>query len=677
MQNIEQTVAKTFQTNLEYFSKEHPKLYKKLLILNQAIGDGSYIEKYSLEYKDTYFDIVELETQQYLYNQDSNIHAKILAKDINFKKSEGVVESFYNQNITNQQVSYYDKKTPIDGPIWASAKIINYANTLKSQNDEMKSIDKFIFSGVGLGIHLLTIQQKVNASYIFIIEDNLELFRLSLFVTPYNILAKTATLFLSVMETEYDFTKSFESFFLKAYNYNQYIKYSIFSSINIKHIKQIQAYVVSAQYLSFPYSSQLKELLKAPEYLIQGYPFLNISSTHNNDFLDDKPVLLLASGPSLGNNIQWLKENHHKFVIIAVLTTSQILYKANIKPDIIVHIDAGLKNWTSFIKDIDVKAFFKDTLILFSSVITRELVDKFDKNNAYCFETASDYKREFGIITSPSVGETTYALSLILGAKNLYLLGLDLALDPKTNLTHSKEHISSKEVKQSLDQKQEQYTDLRKSTIKIKGNFLNEVSTLPLFQTSIAGFNRFSKLYLTKQQNVYNLNNGAYLEGTIPLHVEELETKNLSTLDKKEKFDKLKKFLNSISEDKINNQDIDNLQKQLNEAQRLYDYLEEFNKNVNTSNYSIYMKSFYSLSSEFINIDKEEKEDINIVFHSYLMYVTGYIFDIFNTKNLKNTKRHLKKVNKIFVEQCKKILDLYITTMEVYLEFAEAQNKKD
>jgi len=677
LQNIEQNVVKTFQDNLEYFSKEHPEVYKKILILNQAISDGSYTEKYSLEYKDTYFDAVELETQQYLYNQDSNLHAKKLAKDINFKKSEGVLESFYKQNVTDTQVAYYDTKVPIDGPVWAAAKIINYVNSLKSNNDEMKSIDKFIFSGVGLGIHLLTIQQKINASVLFIIEDNLELFRLSLFVIPYNILANTATLFLSIMEDKEEFSDSLGLFYLKAYNYNHYIKYSVFSSSNIKHIKDIQSFIVSSQFLSFPYSSELKELLKAPEYLIQSYPFLNLSKVHNNKFINNKPVLLLAAGPSLDNNLQWLKENYHKFVIIAILATTNTLYKAGIKPDIIVHIDAGLHNWKSFIKDIEVQDFFKDTLVLLSSVITRELIDKFDKKNVYCFESASDYKKDFDTITSPSIGETTYALSLVLGAKELYLLGLDLALDPKTNLTHSKEHISSKEIKQSTTAEESQYVGLTDTAIKIKGNFLESILTLPLFQTSIAGFNRFSKRYLTEEQKVYNLNNGAYLEGTIPLHVEQISTKKFKTLDKQDKFNELKSFLNTISEDTLNTKDIDNLNKQLNEALRLYNYLEEFDNNVNTSNYSIYMKSFYTLSSEFINLNQEEKLNINTVFHSYLMYVTGYIFDIFNTKDLKNTKRHLKKVNKIFVEQSKKILDLYITTMEVYVEFAEAQNKKD
>jgi len=675
MSNIEQQAIEKFNENLLYFEKKHPELFKKLSLLNLAIQNGSYTEKYALDYKENYFDVLELASNTYLYSCNSTEHAKELAKQINFKKSEGVIESFYNQNITQKQVDYYDGNVPIDGPLWAAAKIINYTNSVKSKNDEMKTIDKFVFSGVGLGIHLLTIQHKISASYLFIIEDNLELFRLSLFVTPYYILANNTELTFSVMQNNREFRVSFESFFVKAYNYNHYIKYSVLSSTNIKHIKTIQSYIVSAQFLSFPYTSQLKELLKAPEYLIQGYPFVDFSSIHENKLLDSKPVLLIASGPSLGNNIEWLKENQDKFIIIAVLSSIKTLNKHNIKPNIVINIDASTRS-PRLLEGVDVKEFFNQTLLILSSVVTRKLIDSFEKKNTYCFETASDYKKGFNTLTAPSVGESAYAVSLLLGTKELYLLGLDLALDPETNLTHSQEHHDSRKLTHS-SKEDDNYMKLNDSTVKIKGNFLPEVLTLPVYQTSIEGFNRFTERYLTNNQKVYNLNNGAYLEGTIPLHVEDVDVNSFKNIDKNSTYNELKKILNTISEDKLNQKDISNLKQQLNEAKRLGKYVQEFKSNVNTSNYSIYMQSFYTLSSELISIKNEEKLNINIVLYTYLVYVTGHIFNLFNTKDLKNIKRHMKKINKIFTEEIMKILNLYITTMEVYLEFAEAQNKKD
>jgi hypothetical protein len=63
--------------------------------------------------------------------------------------------------------------------------------------------------------------------------------------------------------------------------------------------------------------------------------------------------------------------------------------------------------------------------------------------------------------------------------------------------------------------------------------------------------------------------------------------------------------------------------------------------------------------------------DINRVFSAYLQYIASYIFDIFNTKQLKNQKRHVKKINEIYIRQLLKILNLYLTTMNVYKEWAE------
>lgn len=77
MNSIEKKALNTFQINLTYFAKDHPKIYKKIDILNQAIENGAYKEKYSLEYKNGYFDVLDLTSNQYLYNQDSNKHAKV------------------------------------------------------------------------------------------------------------------------------------------------------------------------------------------------------------------------------------------------------------------------------------------------------------------------------------------------------------------------------------------------------------------------------------------------------------------------------------------------------------------------------------------------------------------------------------------------------------------------
>ena len=68
----------------------------------------------------------------------------------------------------------------------------------------MKNLLKFIFCGVGLGFHIAEIQNKVKSSLIFIMEDNLEIFRLSLFTTNYQSISEQARLFFSIMDDDID-----------------------------------------------------------------------------------------------------------------------------------------------------------------------------------------------------------------------------------------------------------------------------------------------------------------------------------------------------------------------------------------------------------------------------------------------------------------------------------------
>lgn len=668
MHSIEQQAVETFKKNLLYFAEKQEKIYEKINILTQAIENGSYKEKYSLEYVNNSFDVLHIESGQYLYNKNSEGYTDILVKKVNYKKSDSVIESFYNQNITEEHVKFYDGKVPANDPLFAAAKIIHYANSVTSKNDEMKNIAKFIFCGVGLGLHINKIVDKIKASHLFIIEDNLELFRLSMFTTDYQALSERAELVFSVMDNDSDFQKAFNSFFSKGYNHNHYLKYSLFSQNDIAKIKRIQNFIVISPYLTYPYTSHIRELLKAPEYLIQNYPFLDVSKIHSNSPMESLPILLIASGPSLENNAKWLQENQNKFFIISVLSSLKTLNRLNVKPDIVINMDASTASPRN-IEGVDVDSFLDRTLFILSSVVTRKLIDSFPKEKVYCFETASRYKQNFGTLTAPSIGETSYALSLILGAKELYLLGLDLALDPETKRSHSKEHHDSRVLEEEAQN--DQYTELGKTVSYTKGNFIDQVPTLPVFALSVLALNAFSKKYLVNNQKVFNLNNGAFLEGAIPMHPENVDTASLAVLDKKSTINTIKSYFDSISENSLNELDRDFLDRQIEEAQRILNYTHEFRESTPTSNYDAYMQKFYLLSKEMVNLAHKETNDINVILYYYQFYIGSYIFDMFNTKGLKNNKRHLKKIHLIFTEQLIKILDLYITTLLVYKKFAE------
>jgi len=58
----------------------------------------------------------------------------------------------------------------------------------------------------------------------------------------------------------------------------------------------------------------------------------------------------------------------------------------------------------------------------------------------YLFENGTNYKKNFGSFSAFCAGSATYMILLALGVKELFLLGLDLAVSRETLQTHSKEY---------------------------------------------------------------------------------------------------------------------------------------------------------------------------------------------------------------------------------------------
>ncbi|MCF6309493.1 MAG: DUF115 domain-containing protein [Sulfurimonas sp.] len=670
MNSIEDQALQTYQNNMDYFSTQHPEVYKKLNLLNIAIETGQYKEKYSLEYKNNYFDIQELESQQFLYGENSNEISKKVAKKVNHTKTENVIETFYNQNLSENYAQQFHDIIEISySPLYATSNLIFYTTkNAPKATTTLKRLEKYIFFGVGNGKHLELIQNKIKSSKVLIIEDDLELFRLSLFTIDYNKVFENIKIFYSIAENNSEFKSTFENYLISGYNHNHYLKYTIFSENYISKIKKIQDIIITQNYIAYPYATQLKNILKTPEYLVENYNYLNISEHVNNNFFVKKSVLLLAAGPSLLKQIDWVKANQNKFIIICVLASLQTLYKHNIKPDIVVNLDPD-EILLKFFKGIKVESFLSDTIFVFSSMVSKKVSNMVPKKNIYIFESNSHCKQNFGSITSPSVGELSYGLLLIFGIKTLYMLGLDLALDAETKRMYAnEEHERGGKLNNEME---DVYNHQLEHTVAyVKGNFLDKVPTIPIFKTSIHDFGMLHDMYQKPDQTVYNLSDGAFLKGTIPLKIEDFNLTNMDIFSKPLR-NELENFFQSFSQNHVNQDDTDYISEALNEGIYLFDTLKDYNLKKSYPNLDLYMLTLSQLINTLIGKEKEKALDINYIMYSYFLYITPYIFDFFNTKELSNNKKHIKKINTILVSQIEKILNIYIKTMHVYKLFAE------
>ena len=157
----------------------------------------------------------------------------------------------------------------------------------------------------------------------------------------------------------------------------------------------------------------------------------------------DIPAIIVSAGPSLNKNILDLKKAVGKACIIATDTAMKPLLNAGIVPNMFVIVD-GLKPAVLFEhKDLSKaamvtmtgvsiepmkmhkgKKFFYNSGSMFENQILTELSEKEQKNRMLT-----------NLATAGSVATSAYSLAVVMGAKNVILVGQDLAMTG--NRTHA------------------------------------------------------------------------------------------------------------------------------------------------------------------------------------------------------------------------------------------------
>jgi len=145
-----------------------------------------------------------------------------------------------------------------------------------------------------------------------------------------------------------------------------------------------------------------------------------------NRFIDlyknsNKPYVITASGPSLDNDLELLKENREKFNIISVGSSLRALMNKGIKPDAIVILDG---------KKIVKKQFEgyenEEIPLCFSAKASRWAVSDY-KGHKYIFNITDDDNDNIMIETQETVAVSAMDIAVKCGAKKIILLGQDLA----------------------------------------------------------------------------------------------------------------------------------------------------------------------------------------------------------------------------------------------------------
>lgn len=658
--SIESDAVNKYNKNLQFLKINHNKLYKKLELFDIAIQSGLKEENLVLEYKeDAFFDIFDKVNNSWMYEKNSIKYSEKRVEEVNFSSKINCFKTFYEYKYSEDIIEKSKSASILLSREIGNAPILGYVNNLKKEND-LKIIYKFFVFGVGLGIHLPLLEDKLKAKNLVVIEPSLELFRLSLFVTDYQSLSKITTLNLFIGLNEPEFLSELYPLLENNFIFDQYIKFFMFSGNCDFYVNILQNYLVSRSHLLFSYERELMSLKRTYEYLYEEYNFIDISKQYKNDFFL-KPVLLLAAGPSLQKNIEFVKNNQDKYIIVAIYATLPLLEKNKIVPDIITQYDEQEEVVLATAKKLKDLEFFSDSIFLFSSHVHKEVINLFPKRKIFIYQAFHEAKSNYGTLTSPTIGEITYALTLIFNSKKIYLLGLDLALtdDKKTHIDTHDGANAYKNIEESSNEK----FSYKKNIIKIKGNLKKEVLSLPVFKSSIVLINLFTQKYKNEKIEVYNLSDGAYFENIIALKIDELNIGSFELLNKCEIRMKLKESFLEISSSSLREEDINYLLKKEESLDYFLKELEFFHIARKFSSIDSFQKEFIVFWNKVFSSNILTK-DLESILLNYYKHSLPAIFYLINLKKLNNPKKHIKYLNKNLYRQVRKIVDEYLNILK-------------
>ncbi|MDF1878198.1 motility associated factor glycosyltransferase family protein [Sulfurimonas sp. SAG-AH-194-C20] len=661
-QELQTLAIKTYEKNLSYFEQKHQDTLTKIKVFTSALESGEYKAKYDLEYMGSYFDVKLLHNKKYLYASDSNVTSTQLAKRVDFSKSTYCFDGF---TMFHNLEKASDKLMDTQKGILGLYPLMTYYLDNTNSDDSLKKIDKFLFIGAGLGLHIPLIHEKVKAKHYLIIEDDLELFYLSLFCTPYYKIANQSSLVFCIAQDDNSFINNFQLFLNEEWFTNKYLKYSYFPAHSEHKIKLVQHTLASQDFMTFPYRITQDKHLRPLEFINNDYSIINLNQHQKNTIFSKKPVLVIGAGPSLDKHTQWLQKNHKKFIIVAVGSSLRHLHKHNIVPDLVVHLD-GFYNSIILYSGFDVKEFLKDSTLLFGSFAPTNVRKLFKKEQCFFLEENTFYFDGFSSRHASCVGSTSLIHTIMFDAKEIYLLGLDFALDSKTGKSHSNSHTTKNQ--QDLKKKDELLSsmDSQSNLFPIKGNFDKIVYTNPLYQTSLQSLYLLLPYLKDASQKIYNLNFGAHIICTEPMST--LEIPDHSILDKKVIRNEIQCMFLNISSQKLSCGDIASLKKRLEHIKTINKYVFKYKKNASYKSVDKYLYELFGVISDILHLNGERETNNTIgTYLLYFKYTVPIIYDFLNTVGLKNEKYHMKSMDKLFVDEMLYLCETYKDAYEDFL----------
>ena len=375
--------------------------------------------------------------------------------------------------------------------------------------------------GFGMGSFILDLLKQYQPKSLFLAEDNLDLLYWSLYVTDWvEIFKYLASIGCKITIT---FQSDWKSLYDAAYTLiasecplsldGTICWYSSESSSMLRAFRRFNS----------PELSRLNDFtgFTVDEYNMVKNSFRNLSlgsgkviRTFRHDH--DVPVVLVASGPSLNQSIDWLKQNRDHCFLVACGSSLPALYKHGIIADFQLIIERDRYMYEVHQNDLDNGCDYSQVRCLASSTIWPGLAPMF-KQVYWFFRSAltplsifASDNSEVIYADGPQTVNLGVTFAAILNAKRAYLVGVDLGAAERSNPRASGAHGDT----------------VRQLTIPVRGNYGRTVYTDSLLS---AVRQQVENVVRSCPDTSYiNLSNGVKIDGCL---TQKMEDTDLSDTD--------------------------------------------------------------------------------------------------------------------------------------------------
>ncbi len=407
-------------------------------------------------------------------------------------------EQSIHRQCVNTMFEKMDARFPAHNAIWNNGRV-----NLKELPDGRRFSPPIVFLGIFHGLHIAQVFKTTVFTDALFIEPDPDRFEVSCYFLDYRaIVERLGSLHIYVGEETV--ARHFARFF-NDYSVTQHMWVRVLPAypsdkmpLFVEAVKSLQS---TRSDTVFAYDDHVKGLKNAAINMARHLPLL----TKRPVLSKKSSIAVIASGPSLNNDLEWLKRNQDRLLIFAVHSSVRTLKQYGITPDLQFSLDTLLDKET--VQKLDL---FTNVPLVNNYKVSGAAVDAVEQVLLVGDKNASNAVKLVCPLqyTTPSSTNLAFSFACFCRPRNIYMLGCDMGFR-----SFEESHVSGHH-----NENNESDEDIYKSARQMltAPNFKEQN---PLQTTSFLNSTRMSieasLAEVKKSTKVTNLSDGARIDGTV------------------------------------------------------------------------------------------------------------------------------------------------------------------